>query len=92
MTRNRTVGLVRALALINNLLEQKSAEGEESDDGPDLERRLGGRRGDVRRGFVWACGLAGLAEAREGRGGGTEGAGRGTQKGGVDGRAAREGV
>ncbi|KAH5434170.1 hypothetical protein HBI60_050520 [Parastagonospora nodorum] len=61
----RTLRLVCGffLALVDNLLEEKAAEGEDTDYGPDLERRLGGRGRDVRWGFVGARGFAGLTQA-----------------------------
>ena len=65
MSLNRSFRLVSfALALIDNLLEQESARGEYSEDGPDLEGRLGPRGGDVGRRLVGARGFAGLAETR----------------------------
>jgi len=45
----RTLRLIRSFffALVDNLLEEKAAEGEDADYGPDFERRLGGWGRDV---------------------------------------------
>lgn len=85
MTCNGTLGLVLIFPLIDNLLEHKTAGAEDEDDWPDLEGGLGRRGVGVGRGFVGAGGLAWLAEAGEGGGGGGESAGCGAEGG-----AARE--
>ena len=61
---HRSLGLVAfALALVDDLLEQKATCRKDQNNRPDFERRLGGGRGGVRGGFVGAGRLAWLAEA-----------------------------
>jgi len=67
MALNRSFGLISlALALVDNLLEQKRSCDEDQDNRPDLERRLGIWGADVCGGLVRTRGLAGLAKARGG--------------------------
>ena len=74
------LGVVFSLALIDNLLEHKTARAEDEDNGPDLERRLGRRGGGMRGGLVGTRGLGGLTEAGERGGGGGEAAGGGADE------------
>lgn len=76
---NGSNGLVLALALVNDLLEEKCADAKDGDNGPDFQGGLALGSTDVGRRFVGACGVAGLA-AVEARSAGTELAGCGGQR------------
>ena len=88
MSGNGSNRLVLALALVNDLLEEKSADAKDGDNGPDFQGGLALGSTDVGRGFVGACGVAGLA-AVEAWSAGIELAGCGGQ--GETGGASAEG-
>lgn len=74
MSGNRSCGLVLALALVNDLLKEKSADAKDGENGPDFQGGLALGSTDVGRWFVGACGVAGLA-AVDAWSGGAESAG-----------------
>lgn len=92
MSSNRAFGLITfSFALVDNRLEHITAGREDQNDGPDLERRLGGRGGDVRWGFVGTGWLAGLAQAGGVGAGDAEGAARDEGRTKIRGKAEGEG-
>ena len=69
MSGNRSCRLVLALALVNDLLKEKSADAKYGENGPDFQGGLALGSTDVGRRFVGACGVAGLAAVEAWSGG-----------------------
>ena len=61
VSRDRSYRLVLTLALVNYLLEEKSANTKDGENGPDFQGGFALGSTDVGRGFVGACGVTGLA-------------------------------
>ena len=66
---NGSNGLVLALALVNDLLEEKCADAKDGDNGPDFQGGLALGSTDVGRRFVGARGFTWLAAVEAGSAG-----------------------
>lgn len=60
VTGDGTLGRVLTVALVDNLLEEKSAETKDGDNGPDFQGGFALGSTDVGRRFVGACGVTRL--------------------------------
>jgi hypothetical protein len=69
MSGNRSCRLILALALVNDLLKEKSADAKYGENGPDFQGGLALGSTDVGRWFVWTCGVARLAAVEAWSGG-----------------------